>query len=66
MSPSLNKVAHLISSRSSVSFGVTVCTDDVCGATMSLHPHRANRKLCLTSSGIAPATFTTLAQYYAH
>jgi hypothetical protein len=30
---------------------------DVCDVTLSVHPHRANRKVCLTTAGIEPATF---------
>jgi hypothetical protein len=30
---------------------------DVCGVTLSVHPHRASWKVCLTTVGIEPETF---------
>ena len=35
--------------------------NDVCGVTLSLYPHRASLKICLTTVGIEPTTFGILA-----
>jgi hypothetical protein len=34
----------------------------VCDATLSVHPHQASWKVCLTTVGIEPATFGILVQ----
>jgi hypothetical protein len=33
---------------------------DVCSVTLSVHPHRASGKVCLTTVGVEPATFGIL------
>jgi hypothetical protein len=35
----------------------TYVQHDACDVTLSVHPHRASLKVCLTTVGIEPATF---------